>query len=79
MKSAILGGEPKAIIAACETGEDAACFSYGAAAESNTLLSETRFMIEVQRRAINQTREWLREIHRELASGVQLPELDIGS
>jgi uncharacterized protein (TIGR02284 family) len=79
MKSAILGGEPKAIIAACETGEDAACFSYGAAAESNTLLSETRFMIEVQRRAINQTRERLREIHRELASGVQLPELDIGS
>jgi uncharacterized protein (TIGR02284 family) len=79
LKSAILGGDPKAIIAACETGEDAACFSYGAAAGSNTLLSETRSMVEAQWRAIDQTRVWLREIRQGLASGGPLREQDIGS
>ena len=79
LKAAVLGGDPKAIIAACETGEDAACFTYGAAADSNILLSETRSMVEAQRQAIDQTREWLRDIHQELASGAPLPELDVDS
>jgi uncharacterized protein (TIGR02284 family) len=79
LKSAILGGAAKAIIAACETGENAACFSYGVAANSNTLLSDTRSMVEAQWRAIDQTREWLREIHKKLASGMPVTELDMGS
>ena len=77
MKFAILGGEPKATIAACEIGEDAACFSYRAAPESHNLLSETRSMVEVRWRAIDKSREWLREIHKDLEPSVPLPEQEI--
>jgi uncharacterized protein (TIGR02284 family) len=76
LKSAVLGGDPRAIIAACETGEDAACISYGDAVNSNLLLAETRSIVEVQCQAIDQSRELLRDIHHELVSGVRLPHVD---
>jgi uncharacterized protein (TIGR02284 family) len=78
LKSAISAGDAKAIIAACETGEDAACASYEAAADSNILLNETWSMVEAQWRAIDQSRVWLRQIHHGLGSGAQLPELENG-
>jgi uncharacterized protein (TIGR02284 family) len=73
LKSAISGGDAKAIIAACETGEDSARASYEAATNSDFLPGATRSMVEAQLRAVDQSREWLREIHQALASGVQLP------
>jgi uncharacterized protein (TIGR02284 family) len=79
LKAAILGGGTKAIIAACETGEDAACLSYGAAANSNLLANETRPLIEAQTRMVEQSREWLRHVHQELSSGSRVPELENGS
>jgi uncharacterized protein (TIGR02284 family) len=72
LKSAILGGEAKTIVAACETGEDAARASYRAATNSGFLPSEARSMVEAQSRAIDQSREWLREIRQGLASDIQL-------
>lgn len=69
LKSAISGGSPEAIIAACETGEDSADASYQAAMNSGNLPAETRSMIEAQSRAVAQARDWLRQIHRELESG----------
>ncbi|HYL39366.1 MAG TPA: PA2169 family four-helix-bundle protein [Bryobacteraceae bacterium] len=70
LKSAISGGEAKAIIAACQAGEDAAHASYEAAINSDLMLSEIRSTVEAQWRAIDESRVWLREIHQELASGV---------
>jgi uncharacterized protein (TIGR02284 family) len=78
LKAATLGGGTKAIVAACETGEDAACLSFGAAADSHLLVSETRPLIETQARMIEESREWLRQVHHELSSGAQLPELENG-
>lgn len=69
LKAAISGGDAKAIIAGCETGEDAACASYEAVKNSNVLPSEIRLMVEAHWRAVDQARERLREIHQELASG----------
>jgi len=73
LKSAISGGDAKAIIAACEAGEDAARASYEAVMNSDFMLSEIRSMVKAQWRAIDESHRWLREIHQELASGVQLP------
>jgi len=75
LKAAVLGGDQKAIIAACETGEAAAAISYEAAVNSKKVLNESRPIIEKQRRAIDQACEWLRGVHQELASGSHLPGL----
>jgi len=73
LKSAISGGDAKAIIAACEAGEDAARAGYEAAMNSDLMLSDIRSVVEAQWRAIDQSHRWLRGIHQELASGVELP------
>jgi uncharacterized protein (TIGR02284 family) len=55
LKSATSGGDAKAIIAACEAGEDSARASYEAAIDSDLMLSEIRWMVEAQWRAIDQS------------------------
>jgi len=73
LKSAILGGDVRAIVGACETGEDAARASYIAALNSGDMADKTRTMVQAQLQAIEQSREWLREIGQELISSVQFP------
>lgn len=75
LKAAVLGGDEKAISAACETGEAAASISYDAATNSNKVLNDSWSVIEKQRRAIDQACEWLRGVHQELASSSHLPGL----
>jgi uncharacterized protein (TIGR02284 family) len=73
LKIAVLGGDPRAIITACETGEGSASISYAAASDSTKLLTESRSLIDAQRQTIDQTREWLRGVDRKLASSGPLP------
>jgi uncharacterized protein (TIGR02284 family) len=61
LKAAVTGGDAKAIIAACGTGELAACTDYEAAMNSGVLLNETKAMIETQKRAIDDSRKRLLE------------------
>jgi uncharacterized protein (TIGR02284 family) len=60
LKSAVSGGDPKRIIAACETGEHAAYNSYETASNIDFLPKETRRMIEAQFQTVMQSCEWLR-------------------
>ena len=76
LRSAISGGNAKAIIAACETGEDAARASYQAALNSGHMPAETRAMIEVQSQAVDQSREWLREIYKELGTNAYSEQVE---
>ena len=76
LRSAILGGNAKAIIIACQTGESAAQASYQEALSSDALTAETRSMVEAQALAIDQSCLWLQEIDNELASGGHLESLD---
>jgi uncharacterized protein (TIGR02284 family) len=71
MGSSILH-DPKRIIAACETGEHAAYDSYEAASNKEFLHSQTRTLIQRQFQAVKRSCEWLAQVYRELASGVQL-------
>jgi uncharacterized protein (TIGR02284 family) len=70
IKSGVSGGSPRAIIAACETGEDSARASYEAVAHS-LLSGPTRSLVEEHWRAVEQARERLRQIQNQLASGVE--------
>jgi len=62
LKSAASGGDAKAIIIACETGEDAALASYISAAHME-LPAATRSMVDHQRQAIEEARHRLRDLH----------------
>lgn len=70
LKSALSGGDAKAILAACQTGENAARASYEAVINWDFLLTEIRSMLETHLGAINDSHESLREIHQQLASGI---------
>ena len=75
LKSAVSHGGAKGIIAACETGEDSAFDAYVAAIKSD-LPSETRSLVEVQWRAVDESRRHLRHINAEIASGKIHAETD---
>jgi uncharacterized protein (TIGR02284 family) len=79
LKAAVTGGDAKAIVAACGTGEVAACKDYEAAMNSGVLLNETKAMIETQKRAIDESRKRLLEFHQELVYGSRSEQLDSGS
>jgi uncharacterized protein (TIGR02284 family) len=70
LKSAVSGGSPRAIVAACETGEDSARASYEAIVHSG-LSGPTRSLVENQWHAVEQARERMRQIQDQLASGVE--------
>jgi len=72
LKSAASGGDAKAIVAACETGEDAARASYEIASKVE-LPSNTHSMIERHRHAIEEARQRMREIH----DGIGLDTADV--
>jgi len=72
LKSAASGGDAKAIVAACETGEDAARATYEHAIKAD-LPRETRAIVENQWRLIEKACERIREIH----CGIGLNEPDI--
>lgn len=78
LKSAISGADAKAIIAACQTGEDAARASYVAVLKSPALPGQTRSVIEAQRAAIDQSRALLQQIDEELSSGAQFLDAELG-
>lgn len=69
LKSAASGGDAKAIVAACETGEDSARASYEAASKTE-LPPGTRALVERQWHLIEKACERMREIH----DGIGLPE-----
>jgi uncharacterized protein (TIGR02284 family) len=71
--SAASGGSAKAILAACETGEDSARASYEAAANSD-LPAETKALVQKQSHTIQQARERMHHIHDELVSGLEFSE-----
>jgi len=71
LKSGVSGGSPRAIIAACETGEDSARGSYEAAIAHSDLPGPTRSLVEKQWHAVEQARERMRQIQDQLASGVE--------
>jgi uncharacterized protein (TIGR02284 family) len=71
LRSAVSGGGPKAIIAACETGEHSAYGSYETASNMEFLPRETQQVIESQFRIVGRSCEWLGQVDQELASGVQ--------
>jgi uncharacterized protein (TIGR02284 family) len=71
LRSAASAGDPKGIIAACETGEHSAYGSYETASNMEFLPRETQQVIESQFRIVGQSCEWLGQVHQELASGVQ--------
>ncbi|HLG97064.1 MAG TPA: PA2169 family four-helix-bundle protein [Bryobacteraceae bacterium] len=75
LKSAVSHGSAKAIIAACETGEDSAFDIYVAAIKSD-LPAETRALIETQWRAVDDSRRQLRHINAEIAAGKIHAETD---
>jgi len=62
LKSAASGGDAKAIIIACETGEDAALANYRSAAHVE-LPAGTRSIIERQRHAIEEARHRLQDLN----------------
>lgn len=64
LKSAASHGDPSAIVAACETGEDSARATYEMAVNSE-ISGATRTLIEEQWRAIDSARERMRQIHME--------------
>ena len=65
LKSGVSGGSPRAIIAACETGEDSAGASYEAVAQSD-VSGPTRALVETQWHAVEEARERLRQIQAQL-------------
>ena len=75
LKSAVSHGGAKGIIAACETGEDSAFDAYVAAIKSD-LPSETRSLVEVQWRAVDESRRQLRQLNAEIAAGKIHAETD---
>ena len=77
LKAAVTGGGAQAIISACGTGESAACTDYEAVTNSGVLPSETKSIIEKQRRDIGESRRLLLEIHQELVSTSRLQPLEI--
>jgi len=68
LKSGLSGGSPRAIVAACETGEDSARGSYAAAIAHSELPGPTRSLVEKQWHAVEQARERMRQIQDQLAS-----------
>lgn len=78
LKSTVSGGDAGAIVAACESGEEAALTSYQAAIHAIFLAdfpsdstSDTRALIEKQRQAIAEAYHRIRDIKGEIASGVE--------
>ena len=71
LRSAASVGDPKGIIAACETGEHSAYANYEAASNMDFLPRETQQAIESQFRIVRRSCEWLEQIHQQLASGVR--------
>ena len=70
LKSVVFGGSPRAILSACETGEDAAWTSYEATSHCD-LSGTTRSLVESQRDEVEQARVRMRQIQDQLASGVE--------
>jgi uncharacterized protein (TIGR02284 family) len=70
LRSGVSRGSPRAIIAACKTGEDSARASYEAIVHSD-LSGPTRSLVENQWHVVEQARERLRQIQDQLASGVE--------
>jgi len=66
LKSAIFGGSPKAILSACETGEDTARASYEAIAHCD-FSRPTRSLVKSQWGEVEQARERMRQIQDQLA------------
>ena len=69
LKSAVFGGSPRAILSACETGEDSARASYEAVAHSD-LSDPTRSLVKRQRDELERAPVRMREIQDQLACGV---------
>ena len=70
LKSVVFAGSPKAILSACETGEDAARTSYEATAHCDLSVA-TRSLVESQREEVEQARVRMRQVQDQLASGVE--------
>jgi uncharacterized protein (TIGR02284 family) len=79
LRSAVAGGDPKAIVAACQTGENAARASYEAVINWDFPLKDLGSMLETHLRAINDSHERLRRLQEELASGGLLCETESGT
>ena len=70
LKSAVTGGGPSAIIAACETGEDFAQAAFERVVNAD-LTGETRLLVEKEWRQIEEAHKRLLRLKDEIAAGAE--------
>ncbi len=73
LRSALSGGEPGSLVAACESGEDSALAAYDRAARTN-MTGRSRSLIEKQLQQVRETHTRLARLKSELADGTRFPK-----
>jgi uncharacterized protein (TIGR02284 family) len=73
VKSTVTGGDPGAIIAACETGEDAAQAAFEGVVDTD-ISGAARSLVETQRHKIQEALARLLRLKAEASAGIEYPK-----
>jgi len=74
LKAGLSGGDPGALIAACESGEDSALAAYDRAANATTITGKPKALIDKQFQQVKETHTRLARLRREIEDGTVFPK-----